>query len=323
MAFAFLLCASAAAGKGLQSSTAYSVGSQLTAIAAADFNVDGHLDLLVVDSPGMTFSTVHVLLGNGDGTFQAALDSPATPNLSAVAVGRFDGDNFPDIAVTDSVLNQIRVLLGDGSGNFVANAPLPTGAAPAAIATGDINDDGKLDLVVANSDDMTLSIFIGVGNGTFITKPRVSTESVGLPGLVGVVIGDFDSDHKPDVVAAWNASAISILKGNGDGTFGTASVMSAASTNFTAIAATDFNLDGALDLIIPNTNNVLFLAGRNNLMFQTPVAFGAQTWPKAVAVGDANADGRPDLMVANWFSNSASVLLNNGLGGIAVARGYS
>jgi hypothetical protein len=313
-------------GERLQAATSYSVGTNLSGVVVGDFNRDGHPDLLMIDSPnnGST-NTIHVLLGNGDGTFQQpSLDSVATGALSAIVSGDFNGDGILDIAVTDSVNSTVTVLLGTGSGLFIAQSPMPVGSGPTALAAADLNGDGKPDLIVANFDSTTLSVFLGNGDGTFIptaSVPAASPDS-GTFGPVGIVAGDFDNDGKLDIAVALTSNAMSMLKGNGDGTF------QAPITNFifnfpnpSAIAATDFDGDGNLDLII-TVGPVLLLRGKGNLLFHPPVAFKAQPGSNAVVVADMNGDNHPDIVTADSFSDGVSVLIGSG-STVAATHKYS
>lgn len=314
---------SAPFGDRLQSGGAYTAGLQLTAVLVGDFNGDGNADLLVIDNPGSATNTVHVLLGKGDGSFQVPKDSIATPNLSAAAAGDFNGDGVQDIAVTDSTLNEVTILLGNGDGTFSAKATLFPGADPVAIAAADFNGDGNIDLAVANNSDNTLTIFLGNGDGTFTSKGNLAAATGTSSHPVGLAIGDFNGDHKPDISVALNTNAMSILKGNGDGTFGPANTSIIVNfTNPTAIAAGDLNNDGALDLVVL-TNKVLFLAGNNNLTFKPPVAFTTGFAPNRLAIGDVNNDGFPDIVVTTVFSESVSVLINDGHGGFSVSGNYA
>jgi hypothetical protein len=107
-------------------------------IAVGDFNGDGILDLAVANEE-YPVSSVTILLGNGDGTFTPAA-SPTTGNTStSIAVGDFNGDGIPDLAVANAS-RSVTVLLGKGDGTFAATATSPsTGIAPEAIAVGDFN----------------------------------------------------------------------------------------------------------------------------------------------------------------------------------------
>src|SRR5207253_2538010 len=149
-------------GKGdgtFQVEANYGTGSNPGSVAAGsvaegDFNGDSKPDLAVVS---LSSTNVAVLLGNGDGTFQSAVDYAAGANLNSVAVGDPNRDGNLDLAVANNNLGSsdtpgtnISVLLGNGDGTF--QAPVNYGAQkyPSSIAVGDFNTDGKLDLVVAN-----------------------------------------------------------------------------------------------------------------------------------------------------------------------------
>ena len=91
-----------------------------------------------------------MLLGNGDGTFQAAVNYAAGSRPYSVAVGDFNGDGKPDLAVANGSSNDVSVLLGNGDGTFQAAANYATGSDPISVGVGDFNGDGKPDLAVAN-----------------------------------------------------------------------------------------------------------------------------------------------------------------------------
>ena len=86
----------------------------------ADFNRDGHPDLLLTgyDNNGLGVATI--LLGNGDGSFQAAQNYPAGLNVGSPAVADFNRDGILDIAVPDYLANTVNILLGNGDGTFQA-----------------------------------------------------------------------------------------------------------------------------------------------------------------------------------------------------------
>lgn len=313
-----------ALAKGLQSGTAYGVGKHLNGVALGDFNSDGKLDILLIDNPGGTItSTIHVLLGNGDGTFQPTVDSTATSDLIAEAVGDFNGDGKLDVAVVDSVLHKVEVFLGNGDGTFTLKTTLTAGDYPGPIASADLNGDGRLDLVVGDAVDMTLTTFLGAGDGTFTLKSVISAAGAGTVNLNGVTVGDFDGDHKPDVAVSF-AEGVNVLRGNGDGTLSAPMPLQLpiGSTNPSGVVAADFDGDGGLDIIVL-TNKVLFYSGNGNLSFQPAKSFDVQARPSSVAVADVNGDHHPDLVVSNWFSDSVTVLLGDGHGGVSTSWSYS
>src|SRR5881628_2469498 len=149
------------------------VGTNPRSVAVGDFNGDGRLDLAVTnassyDVPG----TVSVLLGNGDGTFQSALSFAAGSDARSVAVGDFNGDGRPDLAVANAGYpGTVSVLLGNGDGTFQPAQSFAAGSNAVSVAVGDVNGDGRPDLVVAdlglNTGYSTVLVLLGNGDGTF------------------------------------------------------------------------------------------------------------------------------------------------------------
>jgi uncharacterized protein (TIGR03437 family) len=252
-------------GKGdgtFQAAVSYSVGSFPESIAVGDFNGDGWPDLVTANHDG----TVSVLLANGDGTFHASVSYHVGSQLWSVAVGDFNGDGRADLAVADSGDNNVSVLLGNGDGTFRAVVSYATGAFPDSIAVGDFNGDGKLDIAAANDVSNNISVLLGNGDGTFRTAVNYSVGSYPQ----SVAVGDFNGDGWPDlaVVNAYSLSSqggngnVSVLYGNGDGTFGAAANYDVGIAP-DSIAVGDFNGDGRADLVTANrgSNNVSVLLG--------------------------------------------------------------
>jgi len=146
-----------------QTAVNYPAGSNTAWVAVADLNGDGKLDLAVTD--GGIAGKVYVLLGNGNGTFQTAVGyavGSADSGPRSIAVGDFDGNGKPDLAVTNDsdtpADNTVSVLLGNGDGTFKAAANYPVGTFPQGVGAGDFNSDGRSDLVVTNSGDDTVGV---------------------------------------------------------------------------------------------------------------------------------------------------------------------
>ena len=180
-------------------------------------------DLAVTSSNGGNppLGTLSILLGNGDGTFQAAQSFGDYLGAHFVAVGDFNGDGKEDIVTANvaqlldiygvhTVEDDVRVLLGNGDGTFQAGQSYDAGDEPGFMAVGDFNGDGKLDLAVTAVGGV--SVLLGKGNGTFQPAQNYAV------GGGSLAVGDFNGDGKLDL-AVTDSSGVSILLGNGDGTF--------------------------------------------------------------------------------------------------------
>jgi type II secretory pathway component GspD/PulD (secretin) len=182
-------------------------GSEPTALVAADFNGDGHLDLAVAEQGT---NVVTIFLGNGDGTFKAGVDYPTGKSPVSVAAGDFDGDNILDLAVANHADNTVTVLLGKGDGTFTeaTGSPEPVGQGPSSIALADFNVDQKLDVAVADQGDSTVSLLLNTGSGRFAPAVKFAVGT----GPVSAVSADFNGDSRPDLATANNgADSVSVI----------------------------------------------------------------------------------------------------------------
>lgn len=308
-----------------QAAVNYPAGTNPDSVAVGDFNGDGKLDLAVANNGS---NDVSILLGKGDGTFQAAVNYAAGTNPLSVAVGDFDGDGNLDLAVANIGSNNVSILLGRGDGTFQAAVDYSAGTNPSSVGVGDFDGDGKLDLAVANGDPRdtgtldNVCILLGNGNGTFQSAVNYPTGS----NSSSVAVGDFNGDGKLDLAVPnpglgnFSQGNVSILLGNGDGTF-KAAVNYPTGFNSSSAVLGDFNGDGKLDLAVPNANiggnpadsGVMILLGNGDGTFQPKVDYAAGSNPSSVAVGDFNGDGRLDMVAADATNSAASVLLQPGL----------
>ncbi len=299
----------------------YATGANPQAVAIGDFNGDGKLDIVVANAGTTGGNSISVLLGNGDGTFQAQAVYLTDTAPEGVAVGDFNGDGYLDIAVTNSGSNTVSIFLNkaDGSGTFGSKIDSPTGNQPQGLAVGDFNEDGKLDLAVTNAADGTVGVLLGKGNGTFSAQVAYNTGFNPRSIAVGQI---YNSGHLDLAIANDNNShVVSVLKGNGDGTF-QGQIQSNVVGIPVWIALADFNGDGNLDIVVAEQfdpvsklgNSISVLLGNGKGSFSAHAEYTTGAFPTAVAVGDFNGDGFLDLAVSDSNGNSASVFWGRGDG---------
>jgi hypothetical protein len=331
-------------------------------VAIADLNGDGKPDLVVVQGGNM-FS---VLLGNGDATFQApASYGTGGPSASSVAIADLNGDGKPDVVFAGSIVGRagvVGVLLGNGDGTFQTPLSYSTGAGGAnySVAIADLNGDGHPDVVVASecltsgcseSRSGGVSVLLGNGDGTF--QPPANYGSGGWEAT-SIAIADLNGDRYPDLVVSnlCQLSAncpvegappgeVSVLLGNGDGTFQAPISYSSGGSWATSVAIGSLSGGGDPDLVATNffvpEDFMGVLLGNGNGTFQTPVSYAESpsALPNSVAIADVNGDGYLDVVVANMckvdnskcgypgYVGGVVVLLGNGDGTFQNPINYS
>jgi len=253
------------------------------------------------------------------------LANATSGEVQAVAVGDFNGDGIPDIAMSSGGGNPLEILLGNTNGTYtVAPATVIPGYVyefePIIVA--DFNGDGKLDLALLDYYANTVEILLGNGDGTFTAT--ASSPSVGY-WPTQLAVGDFNGDGIPDLaVTNNNASTLTILLGNGDGTFNATPSSPSVGSTPKSIVAGDFNGDGKADLAVSDSydDTITILLGNGDGTFAagTSVHSGSNGGP--IAVGDFNGDGKLDLAVgiqgASGASDSVAILTGNGDGTFAL-----
>ena len=305
-------------------------GNSWQDLALGDVNGNGKLDIVVAGS------TTSVLLGNGNGTFQPAITTrfgAALGQLADFKLADVNGDGNLDIVAVNSFGSQavLSVALGNGDGTFrypySFNAPA---FIPNSIAVGDFNSDGIPDVAIASRETFfdpetgehftsgAVTIFPGTGGGLFGSPTVIST----IPGAGSIAVGDFNGDGIADLLtvntAFGNYSSISVMLGNGDGTFRPPITTPAPQIGLGPAVVADFNGDGILDVaaVSATTNTVNVFLGNGDGTFQAPLSFAVDRNPTGLTVGDFNRDGFPDLATAKFHTpGDVSVLINDTIWG--------
>jgi uncharacterized protein (TIGR03437 family) len=295
-------------------------GAPVGAIAAADFNGDGHTDLVLATNTG-----VEVLINNGAGAFpnpsvRTTLGAAGFSSLSSIAVADFNGDGFPDVIVgglNTNANSAASVLLGNGSGGFpTVNSVTATLNGIVYVATADFNNDGKADLALADSND-DVDVLIGHGDGTFQAQAATPVNLDSSP-LLSIAVGDLNGDGRPDIVVGAVGGSVSVFFNNGAGTF--PNLGNAGTTTLTVVsgfespvaplvAIGDFNGDGTPDVAVADaTNGGIYVFLNTNVAPNNPSAneaFGAQTLyatsssATAIAVGSFATHGFGDIAITD------------------------
>jgi Bacterial Ig-like domain (group 3)/FG-GAP-like repeat len=290
-------------------------------VAVADFNGDGNLDIAATDA-----ATGQVQLFNGDGTGNFTVGSSFNTDLAnneplGIYVGDFNNDGHPDLAIANYNGSDIAILLNDGSGNFPA--PVPTALSSSVsegFAVADINGDGNLDLVAPLYNDSSIAVLLGKGDGTFQAEQDVA---IGASYPWQLVLADLNGDGKLDVAVTLDQGSgqdIAYAMGNGDGTFGTFSIVPSSLQAYQlrtpypeGIQVTDVDGDGKPDLVYANSNysTVGVLFGQGNGTFFDPVEYPVGEYNLFLVATDINGDGALDLVSDGRGFSGVTVLLNN------------
>jgi hypothetical protein len=302
-------------------------------LGIGDFNNDGQLDLVILNPAAFGQShSLSVLLNNGSGSFATAPSYPTAMFDGVVAAGDFNGDGRPDLVVA-GFDGQAHILLNNGDGTFHNGNSLSAPGVATSVVVGDFNGDGNNDIAVmtrdaGGTDHSQVELFLGNGDGTF-QGPQTFDLGDRTGSIFGrIVKGDFDGDGRLDLAVLFrnnvtNQTFVEALLGNGDGTFHAAAphLVDPAGTQPSDLAAGDFHHNGRLDLVAVSEGDsnglgrLLFeLPGNGDGTFQDPSVISVPGGPFAVAAADLTGSGNLDVVTADVFTNTVSVLRGHGDG---------
>ncbi len=252
-----------------------------------------------------------------------------------VATGDLNGDNRPDILVSNTSSNNIGVLLQQANGSFAPVVIYSTGGTSTQqAALGDVNGDGRLDAVVANFDSNNVSVLLGTGTGTLGTARLYALPTGANP--FGLSLADINKDGRLDIVTGnsyygGNATtgSVSILLNSATGTFG-APTSYVTGGSLRCLALADFNKDGTLDIACtsahtPSTNGTgsVYVLLSQGSSYASAVRYQTNSRSYLIDKGDLNRDGQPDLVFDLAENAGIGVLIGKAGGGFSPMASYT
>ena len=255
----------------------------------------------------------------------------------SVEIADLNNDHLPDLAITSETDSSVTILLGNGQSDFkeAQGSPFYAGSIPNDIVIRDFNNDHQLDLAFANHEKNYLTVLLGNGHGHFGPAPNSPFEVKGIPHTHGIAAGDFNGDNRLDLATdSWGNDHVEILFGDSHDLFNPQTrFFKVGKRPYQRLRAADLNNDGAEDIVTTNTegNNVTVLVSNGKGAFNeragSPFACGDA--PFGIAIGDINADNKPDLAIINSPSsmgegkgqNGLTLLIGDGTGKFFVMNG--
>lgn len=295
-----------------------------TAIAAADFDGDGHPDLAWVSAvPGL--GKVYMAFGKGDGTFAPAVEMGTfaiigtnVPDVRYLLGVHLHDTGFVDLLVEDVANSALYTLTGDSSGVLVrlVGTRLADGAGP--IFPADLNGDGHTDLVINSLSTNTADVFLGSPDGILAPPTRYT----GVNGIRSMLLHDLDGDGHPDLIAEDTTGHLDIFPGHPDGTFsttpqggtGSASPLSGAGGHLVAAILPDtlYTTTGA---------GLSVLTAQPDLSLNLSAIYNAGPGNSSFAIADFNGDGTPDIAVDS--PEGIAIVFGNSDGSLQSSRAYA
>ncbi len=303
---------------GVVIATSYAKSQNLRALAAADLDNDGDIDLAAAVGGSGADGSIHILFNDGAGNFTPhvyiegelpTINGNRQP-LDIIAVD-ITADGNVDLIAAGAGADSLYILTGDGSGNFTVST-IAVGESSQAVTAGDWNEDGLMDLASTNKDSDSVSVLLGHGDGTFDAPTTIAVGD--LP--VMIVTADLNADGHLDLVTTnLQSNHLSLLFGDGTGGFTPQTAL--ATENYPwSVKVADLDGDGDMDLAVTHwfglgsaSENALIYLNNGDGTFVTPQSYALGGDSTALILGDFNGDAALDLACSPTAFN-IGILLN-------------
>ncbi|WP_162560209.1 FG-GAP repeat domain-containing protein [Methylotetracoccus oryzae] len=313
----------------------HSVGVDPEGIAVGDINRDGILDIITanqgIDGPG-NFGTLSVLLGTADGNFTAGPTVAPSLKVRSVVLADVDADGILDVVTGNGVSDAVSVLPGIGDGSFGTRVTMGTGFNANGVAVADLNRDGLPEIATANQGFLgqvtphDVSILKNLSVKPSAGALQRSANSATGTNPSSIASSDIDRDGILDLIVANRGSNdLSVLKGTRDAAvFGTPGrvTLPAEITEPTFVAVGDYSRDGIQDIAVAGTGGMALMLGDGDGNFVSRRTFTDKS-VSAVALVDVDANGMPDIVMANPAEDTVTVYRRGASGNLFPAATYA
>jgi hypothetical protein len=279
----------------------YSTLPATYSVYAADLDGDDDKDLVTANDLEPP-DNVSMLLNNGDGTFQEAVNYTAGIHPKSIFAADLDNDGDNDLAVADSGSNDVSIFINNGNATFQDAAYYSVADYPTAVISVDFNNDGFNDIATANKAiSYDVSVLLNNGNGTF--QPAVNYEASWRNSMCSSIFAaDFNGDNYQDLVVGHAIiDKISIFLNNGDGSFQDA-IDYESGYGVSSVFAADLDGDGDSDVAATNIepSNVTVFSNNGDGSFERDISYGVPRPPLFARGADFDGDEDIDLAVTSY-----------------------